>query len=224
MSAPRPARARGFTLLELVVVLGIFAVLSVMAYGGLASVLASRERVAASLERTAALQRAYLRLRNDFQQLRARSARDGFGQTQPALLTQRDGAVEFTRSGWRNPLSQPRSTLERVAYRLEDRRLLRESWRAVDRAQDAEPAQAVLLERVTEARWRFLDRGLEWRQDWPQASLAGTVNPECAPRAVELTLALEDLGEVRLLFSATNAAVPAGAGAPPPGAGQVPPC
>ena len=216
-------RMRGFTLLELVVVLGIFAVLSVMAYGGLASVLTSRQRVAESLERTAALQRAYLRLRNDFQQLRARSARDGFGETQPALMTQRDGAVEFTRSGWRNPTSQPRSTLERVAYRVEDKRLLRENWRAVDRAQDVKPSELVLLERVSEVRWRFLDSSLEWRDSWPPAALDNSVNAQCAPRAVEMTLAVEDLGEVRLLFSSTNAAPPAAATPPQPGQPAVAP-
>jgi len=197
-------RGGGFTLLELIVVLAIFSVLAVMAYGGLNSVLTARERVLQSLERTTALQKAYVRLRNDLQQLRARSARDGFGEKQPALQVQADGAVEFTRSGWRNPLGQPRSTLERVSYRLDgDGRLMRTSWRALDRAQDAAVSEAVVLDQVEELDWRFFDT--EWRDAWPPA---GTPTPDAeqVPRAVELLLTLKDLGEVRLVFSANNEA------------------
>jgi general secretion pathway protein J len=204
LRTPAPHGAGGFTLIELLVVLVIFAVLSVLAYGGLRSVLTGRERVLESLDRTTALQKAYVRLRNDFQQLRARPARDAYGETQPALLIEADGAVEFTRSGWRNPLSQPRSTLERVAYRLDGKRLLRVSWRVLDRAQASAVSEAVVLDQVEELKWRFFDT--EWRDRWPASGGAGTPAPEQVPRAVELLLTLKDLGEVRLLFSASNEA------------------
>ncbi|MGH8442214.1 MAG: type II secretion system minor pseudopilin GspJ [Nevskiaceae bacterium] len=201
---PMPGCGRGFTLIELLVVLMIFSVLSVLAYGGLNSVLTARERVQQSLERTAAMQKAYLRLRNDLQQLRARPARDGYGDPQAALVVLPDGAVEFTRSGWRNPLGQPRSSLERVAYRLDDeQRLLRASWRALDRAQDAQVSEVVVLDQVEEIRWRFLE-GEEWRDTWPIRAAAGSPALDAVPRAVELVLTLKDAGEVRLLFSATN--------------------
>ena len=198
-------RAAGFTLLELIVVLVIFSVVAVMAYGGLNSVLNARGRVLESLERTAALQKAYVRLRNDLQQLRGRGARDGYGEPQGALTVLPDGAVEFTRSGWRNPLGQPRSVLQRVAYRLDDdSRLVRLSWRSLDRAQDAAPSEVVVLEQVEDVRWRFLQGG-EWQDAWPAAgaSAGGTTLDE-VPRAVEIVLTLKDLGEVRLLFSATS--------------------
>jgi general secretion pathway protein J len=198
---------RGFTLLELIVVLAIFAVLSVLAYGGLSSVLTARARVADALERTAAVQRGYLRLRNDFQQLRDRPIRDDYGVTQPALLVQHDGTVEFTRSGWRNPLALPRSALERVAYRVEEGRLLRRSWRVLDRGQNVEPVEAVVLDQVEEVAWRFLDAKLEWQTNWPEAASllnASPTRPPAPPQAVELTLRLKDLGDVRYLFAATR--------------------
>ena len=199
---------KGFTLLELIVVLAIFAVLSVLAYGGLSSVLTTRTRVAEALERTNALQKGYLRLRNDFQQLRARPVRDNYGATQPALVVQHDGSVEFTRSGWRNPLNLPRPALERVAYRFEDGRLQRSSWRVLDPGQDAQPVETVVLEQVEEVAWRFLDPKLEWQSTWPDAAsqLGATTGapPAPPPAAVELTVQFKDLGEVRYLFAATR--------------------
>ena len=208
MSARGPSMrlGAGFTLIELLVALVIFSIIAIAAYGGLNSVLIQRERVLQSLDRTTALQKAYVRLRNDLQQLRARPARDGFGEPQPALQVQADGAVEFTRSGWRNPLGQPRSGLERVAYRLDgDGRLIRASWRVLDRAQDSAVSEAVVLDQVEEIRWRFLENA-EWLDRWPGPSATGAPALEAVPRAVELLLVLKDGGEVRLLFSATNEA------------------
>lgn len=200
-------RARGFTLLELIVVLGIFAVLSVLAYGGLNSVLETRKGVERALERTAAMQKTYLRLRNDFQQLRDRPVRDRFGGpvNDPALLLSPDGVVELTRGGWRNPLSQPRSSMERVAYRLdEDDRLIRASWRVLDRAQDSAVVETPLLENVENLRWRFLDSAREWQAAWPPLNVAAPASPATAasssPLAVELTMTTRDWGEIKFLF------------------------
>lgn len=198
-------RDAGFTLIEIIVVLAVFGVFAVMAYGGLKSVIDSRTVVEASLNRTADLQRAYQRLRNDFQQLADRPARDGFGDVQPAFMADLNGIVEFTRDGWQNPLLQPRATLERVGYRQREDQLVRYSWRVLDRAQDSEPVEVAVLDRVDTLRWRYLDAQREWQESWPPNS--GIVsNEEPAdsaglPAAVELTLELEDYGELRLLFA-----------------------
>lgn len=193
------SRQRGFTLMELMVVIGLFSVMSVMAYGGLNSVLTTRVRIEESLERTAAYQKVYLRLRGDFQQVQRRGIRDGFGERQPALKADRFGNLEATRGGWRNPLGLPRSGLERVLYRFNEKTLLRDSWRALDRAQDSVPVSAVLLDRVDEIEWRFMDRSRQWQNQWPPESESQTDAPP--PLAVELTLQTQDWGELRFVFA-----------------------
>ncbi|WP_043111867.1 type II secretion system minor pseudopilin GspJ [Solimonas flava] len=196
-------RARGFTLLEIIIVVAIFAIFAMLAYGGLDAVLKTRASVEAAQQRLAELQKAYMRLRNDFQQLSNRPIRDNYGDLQAALLGADNAAVEFTRGGWRNPLLQPRSTLERVAYRLEDGALVRSSWRLLDRAQDSKPVDVVLLHDVTDLRWRFLDEQREWRTRWPTLETATTTAQAAGvapPLGVEVTLNTKDLGELRFLF------------------------
>lgn len=194
--------ARGFTLIELLVALVIFGLLSVMAYGGLSSVLQTRASVEESLERTARLQKVLLRLRDDFQMLRLRPVRDAYGAQRAALIGIREPRVEFTRGGWRNPLLAPRPGLERVIYRLDDKKLVRESYRVLDQAQDSEPVRAVLLEPVESLRLRYLNSSREWVEEWPPATLTGQAAGGNAPPplAVEVTLKTQAEGELVYLF------------------------
>ncbi len=59
----------GFTLLELLVALSIFSIVAVLAYGGLDSVLEQRILTEESAERLATLQKTYLIIQRDIEQL-----------------------------------------------------------------------------------------------------------------------------------------------------------
>ncbi len=203
-------RSRGFTLLELIVVIAIFGVMSAMAYGGLSSVLKTRTHVEKSLERTAEYQKAFMRLRNDFQNARYRPVRDPYGTTQPAFIGDTNAHVALTHGGWRNPMSQPRASLERVSYYLDKdkKALMRSSYRVLDQAQDSKPVEVALLEKVTDLSWRYLDSKREWQALWPPTSVTGsstssnsssTASP-APPMAVEMTLHTDDMGEIVFLF------------------------
>jgi general secretion pathway protein J len=197
--------AHGFTLVELLAAVAIFAVMSLMAYGGLSAVLKARAAVESSLARTAAIQKAVYRLQSDLEQARGRPIRDEYGDAQAAFLLRDEGRegtrIEFTRGGWRNPRLQRRSAFERVAYGLKDNRLIRYGWAALDRAQEDEMTELPLLDDVTALEWRFLDAQRVWQAEWPPRNLAGAGNQaDQLPLAVELRLETRDLGEIRYLF------------------------
>lgn len=211
------ARQRGFTLLEIIVVVLVFSIMAAMAYGGLNSVLKTRVGIENSMDRTADFQRAFLRLRTDFHNLRDRPLRDSFGDPEPAFSYTQDEVLSLVRGGWRSPLDSGRSSMERVSYRLEDGELRRSSYPMLDLPQDAEPVDLPLLSDIDEVRWRFLDAALQWQEAWPprdqqsgdRASLA-TVPP---PVAVELVLVTSDWGELRYLFRTPLSQLGAVAGA-----------
>lgn len=193
------ARSAGFTLLELLVAIAIFAVVALLAYGGLATVLDAREDTAAGAARLRALQQTMLMLQRDLDQLAPRGIRDEYGDHKPALHGGADW-IEFTRGGWSNPAEQPRSQLQRVAYALREQRFVRAHWQVLDRAQDSAPFEAVLLDQVRLLRVRFLDAKDEWQDAWPPLNAQDGNQEAEPPRAVEITLELEHWGSVTRLF------------------------
>jgi general secretion pathway protein J len=201
---------RGFTLLELIVVVAIFGVFAAMAYGGLNSVLKSRVHIEQSMARTSEFQKAYMRLRNDFQTARNRASRDVYGDLQPAFIMDREAHVVFTRAGWRNPLGQPRPSMERVIYRYngDKKTLIRSSYRVLDQAQDSQPVDLILLEKVDDVQWRFLTSARDWANEWPPRTTINTSAKPVPPLAVELTLRSKDYGEVVYLFRLGMDALP----------------
>ena len=70
---------RGFTLLELLVALAVFAIMATAAYSGLRSVLFTRAAVEEQSRRLAAVQMAVYRLEQDVEQTLARGIRDEYG-------------------------------------------------------------------------------------------------------------------------------------------------
>jgi general secretion pathway protein J len=192
----------GFTLLELLIVIVIFAIMAIMAYGGLSQVLKVRAGVDQVEARTQGYQMLYLRLRNDFQNIVFRAARDNDGIMQPAFMyDDYSRRLEFTRAGWPNPLNLPRTGFERVSYRLQDDKLIRDSWRVLDRAPQSQPVEVVLIDGVQEWSWRFLDADLKPYDVWPQATNTGQpAADKPPPAAVELTLRTRDWGQLRFLF------------------------
>jgi general secretion pathway protein J len=194
-------RAGGFTLLELLVALAIFAVIGAAAYSGLNTLLAVRATLERDHERLRQVQLALLWLRRDAEQLAPRPVRDAFGEPRPALIGDnraRDLLI-LTRTGRDNPLDLPRSGLERLGYRLRDDQLLRLSWPVLDRAEGSDAQSSLLLDEVRELSLRYLDRSGQWHERWPPPGTPDTALGRL-PRALEVRLELSDWGELRRLF------------------------
>jgi general secretion pathway protein J len=204
-------KQNGFTLLELLVAMGIFALMAAMAYGGLNVIISERQATDKHAARLAQLQTSFLWLSRDIEQMTNRKIRDEYGDSQLALSSTEIGRfqLEFTRGGWRNPAGRTRSNLQRVAYGVHEDKLIRFYWNVLDRAQDSKPLETVLLDGVTRMDLRFLSakgssqepgqNKQEWVEDWPGNAFVEqpSDNP---PLAVEVTLETEAEGRITRLF------------------------
>jgi general secretion pathway protein J len=183
----------GFTLLELVVAIAIFAAMYVMAQQFLSAALRNRETIDRHADALETAQRTLIFLTMDLEQVVARPVRDRFGETRP-MVEGDEETVSVTRLGWANPMDlRKRSTLQRVTWRLEGDQLIRSHYRVLDRGQSERPVDTVMMEDVTsfEVRYLFRNQAGEWQWNprWPRDE-ARSVSPirQPLPHSLEITV------------------------------------
>jgi len=181
-------RSRGFTLLEVLVAVAIFALLGMAAYSGLDAVLKARARLDEENRQWRSVALFWTRLGRDLTAFVERPARLRGSAPQAAFLGEPQAVgeyaaqLELTRLGAADAGNAPP---ERVAYRLRDGKVEWLRWPALDSSPRATPDVAVLLERVTALEFSYRDSAGIWNTRWPPAASQGH------PTAVKVVLKLE---------------------------------
>jgi general secretion pathway protein J len=142
-------------------------------------------------------------LTSDFRTAAPRPVRETIGDGyRAALMRDPNSAVliEFSRAGWPNGAGMPRGTVQRVSYRLEESKLIREHQNVTDATQASPPVARELLQDVESIEIRYMNNSREWVAEWPPAGSAADSDPRMRPIAVEVTIVLADYGELRRLI------------------------
>ena len=215
-----PRRSRGgtpgFTLVEVLIALAISAVVATIAYSSLSTVLLGTEVNQDQARRSYEINRAWMIISRDLEQVAQRPVRDEFGEVEPALSGGPAArfTLSLTRAGWHNPVGLPRSALQRVNYRVEEESLWRDAYPVLDRAGDTEPYRMRLLQGVESLDLLFLEslsqvqpggRGTQLdTRNWPDSWISDPSTPGslvAPPVAIEVRLLLTDWGEMRRLYA-----------------------
>lgn len=205
---PVPNRRHGaFTLIEMLVVLGIFAIIGVIGAQLVQRVLANERTMSERGARLAEVQRSMQILQRDIMQLSPRGIRDQLGDPVDPLLIGANGMMEFTRLGWRNPLNRPRSELQRVGYIVQEETLFRAYWLALDRAPDSEPRLQELLSDVAQIEFFAMDMSGNEHSFWPPAQGVAD-DPGRQLAAIIMRLDTPPFGVVERIWSVPSGSVP----------------
>ena len=188
-------RKKGFTLLEMLVAIAIFAVVSGIAYTSLNQTVKIGNRVSEADRRLSELQFALAYINQDWMQVSPRKIRNQYGDSENQVVLA-DNSISFTRSGWSNLLQHKRSELQRVQYRLIDKKLVRQHWRSLDQGIGEEPLTAVLLSAVDSIEIQFINVEDRTIDSWPDEVTQGLGRPI----ALLLTIILDDFGEIRRIL------------------------
>ena len=187
-------RANGFTLIELLVALFIFALLSAAGLALLRTSTTGQAVLADRLDELGIVNRTSGALTADLLQAVPRMTRNDNGDPLPAFVAGGSAVpgelFSFTRTGWSNYDQSPRSSLQRVAYSIEDGQLRRNGWPMLDGAKPGVPA--TLMRGIENVKLRYRSYDGSWRDDWTPA------DPAEIPRAVELRVQPTGMAEIRL--------------------------
>lgn len=184
-------RQRGFSLLEVLVAVALFALAMGLAYGGLDAVLRGRVQLEAEAERLAALQRAVGLLERDLRAAVPRGVRGGDLTRLPALVLDADG-LELTRAGQANRLAQARAELERLRWGLDGNRLTRWRYPVLDRGGSEAPRADAVLDAASQLRIEALSADGRWVNRWPQPGQGD----EAWPRALRVAFEVDGIGRI----------------------------
>jgi general secretion pathway protein J len=189
-AALKYSKQQGFTLLEILIALAIFAVMSMMAYAGLAAVLDARASTVPRAQQLAQLQTTLYLLNEDLSQVIKRPIRDQLGSSEPAFSIGRGNEIlVFTRTvpSWLANSSE--TNLLRVSYSLEKEALYRRVWTIPDRTQQTEYRRRKLL----------VTQGVTIKGFSAKTKTWGEIVGEI-PQALDISFKLDGLGSVHRTF------------------------
>lgn len=195
----RTPRTAGFTLVEMLIALAIFGMIAAGSVALLSFSVRAQDMADRQLASLGAVRRAGTLLGADFAQAVPRPWRDEAGQPQRSFYGtggQETRLVVLVRGGWDNPDGQPRSSLQRVEYRLQAGRLYRVGFAHVDGGGAASVSS--LVDEVQGVSVRYRDRDGVWQPTWDRP------DPRDLPVAVEMVVTTARFGALRQLFLVGN--------------------
>ena len=192
----------GFTLVELLVALFIFALVASISMGFLYQTLDSKAVLQERLDQLEKMKLARSIIKMDLLQMTRRPTRGIYGDpAMPAFQQHRNSTdqrnfLTLVRSGVSNPGSHvARSNLQHVSYSFQGGRLIRRARVRLDPTPRTPVREQVLLEGLRDLEIKFLVGGR-----WQSAATGAGDTDDVMPQAVSLRASSDRYGDIEQLF------------------------
>jgi general secretion pathway protein J len=191
---------KGYTLMEVLIALSVFAILTVVTSTAMYNAYNTRARVNEQADKLNSLQLAMTVIGRDTKQIIERTIKGEDMVTIPAYIGD-DNYTEFTRDGMVNPnSSEKRSTLKRVAYLCRDEQLIRRSWAVLDSPKRKQYNDKILLDNLFHCSMSYITRSRQILDEWRAGAVQQNQKKEPLPVALQLDLNIKNWGKMQLRF------------------------
>ncbi len=183
----------GFTLVELLVAIAIFAVLSALGWKVFDYLIKVKDRNAVHEQNLGQLQDAYLQLQRDALQIVPITANIA-GQIQPALVLNNQN-LSFSKSGVTDPLKQGLSPFERIEYQYnaQDKKIYRLKYPQLNMNASAQPLSSVWLSDIEQYQVQILNPNA--LTQWPENAISeeDVKTAQLLPKGFKVNFILRDV-------------------------------
>ncbi|VAW73435.1 hypothetical protein MNBD_GAMMA12-3364 [hydrothermal vent metagenome] len=205
-------RSAGFTLLELMISISIFAALSILSYAGLHEIQKAQIAIESSMQSLGNIQKALRRFELDMSH---QVNRHIYSASKATVLsfTASDNpllSIELTRAGIDPQVNRVPNELMRVGYQYENGTLFRLYWPVLDRSDVSTATRYAILKNITQLQFIYYDDKKVKHSQWPPTNTSNArLSPSGVPIieppvAVEIVFESKDLGTFRKLVPLNN--------------------
>lgn len=194
-------RALGYTLIEIMIALSVFAIIATISASVMSHVFDIRTRVAVQANQLNELQLAVTLMDHDITQFVPRTVRTVDMHIFSSFVGTHQ-YMEFTQGGLVNPKGvERRSTLKRVAFLCEGKSLIRRSWNVLDTLNRHQFEDKVLLPHVESCAFDYVTLSHQLLSEWRgYRRVEQNQKFETIPSAIQITIKPTGWGEMRFLF------------------------
>ena len=192
-------KQQGLTLIEVSVAIAIMAIVYVLSQQAISIASASYEVSEKHSERIESIDQAWFLIKQDLRNILSYKMSRQYQDTIPPLVFEfgQETWLSLLRGSNPNPLSLLRTELQRVAYKLDEDVIVRYTWNDPAETDFEEAYEQKILSGVEKIEVRGLPPKAQslkdrWVSEWKE--------PESLPLALEVTITLEDRGEMKRLF------------------------
>ena len=161
-------KINGFTLIEILIALFIFVIVSTLTASGLFLIIHAKKANQAHAKNFANIQMTMSLLQRDVTAMVNRSIHNNAGQLEPAVFLQTHPTLRLDLTAIGNsPVVRRQSNLLRIAYQVENQRLTRMTWGVLDREADSKAQSRVLLKNLQSFTIQVLTADHRYIDVWP---------------------------------------------------------
>ena len=184
---------QGFTLVEMVVAVSVFAVISIASYSTMNTVLNGREIINQKNQEISSLQRMHALLKNDLRYAINHSVKNEFGENSTIFSANENGQLFAITTLYPRPFDQGK--LKRVFWTFENNKVWRNETSVIDSSEEVGINRREIISNVEQVDFYFFEKEdlvVQRKTIWD--------NNDSLPVAIELELELSSKKNYRWFF------------------------